>query len=149
MKLRFLVPVDVEERLSWIAVLPELQLHAKGNEIELTEVAVVPELGTVIAQAAQAAPLASIVPADLKVRALEVTQEHLDDMTKDSGFSKISRIVRSGNVYSEVLKTAEEVSADMIVLMSNIPGFGNYMLGTNAAKTINHATCSVLVVRPK
>ncbi len=149
MTLRILVPVDVEEIRSWSEVLPELRLHAKGNEVELTVVTVVPELGTVIAQAAQSAPFASTHPSDLKDNALSVASDRLEALVDTEEFGAINKAVRSGSIYSEILNTAQESDAGLIVLMSNIPDFGDYLLGPNAAKIVRHATCSVLVVRPK
>ena len=148
MKLRILVPVDVEEPRSWSEVLPELRQHAKGNEIELAVATVVPELGTVIAQAAQAAPFASALPEDLKERALSVAGQRLENLTGTTEFGPIHRFVRSGTIHSEILQTAEEITADLIVLMSHLPDLGDYLLGPNAAKVVRHARCSVLVVRP-
>ncbi|KZK78879.1 Universal stress protein F [Pseudovibrio sp. Ad46] len=149
MTLRILIPIDVEEKRSWTEILPELRLHAKGNSVELTCMTVVPDLGTVIAQAAQAAPFASFVPGELKEKALEVAQSRLGEITETEEIGIINRFARSGNIYSEVLQTADELSADLIILMSHIPDFGDYLLGPNAAKIVRHANCSVLVIRPK
>ena len=71
---------------SWIGVLPELRLHARTREVDLTAATVVPELGTVIAQAAQAAPFASALPADLRDKALVVARERLKKMTDTDEF---------------------------------------------------------------
>lgn len=149
MKHRVLVPVDVEEPRSWHFVLDPLRHYARGNDIELTVVTVVPELGTVIAQAAQAAPFASVSPAQLKEHAFDVAAERLEHLVAGVGdeFGEIRRITRSGSVYSEILATAGEVSADLIMMISHIPDFGDYLLGPNAAKVVRHAACSVLVVR--
>jgi nucleotide-binding universal stress UspA family protein len=147
MKLKILVPVDVEEPRSWTEILPELRQHAKGNEIELTVATVVPELGTVIAQAAQAAPLVSTLPADLKEKALSVAHSRLTGLARTTEFGPIHFVVRSGTIYSEILQTAEEMSVDLIVLKSHMPGIGDYLLGPNAAKIVRHSRCSVLVVR--
>jgi len=112
-------------------------------------VTVVPDLGTVIAQAAQAAPLASALPADLKERALAVARDRLENLVQTDEFGTIQKVARSGTIYSEILHTAEELSSNLIVLMSHLPDFGDYLLGPNAAKIVRHARCSVLVVRPK
>ncbi|WP_029064582.1 universal stress protein [Labrenzia sp. DG1229] len=149
MKLKILVPVDVEDPRSWSAVLPELRQHAKGNDVELTVVTVVPELGTVIAQAAQALPFAATLPGDLRDRVLAVARERLEDMAQIEDFGTIQRIVRSGTIYSEILRTADDLSTDLFVLMSHLPDIGDYLLGPNAAKIVRHARCSVLVVRPR
>jgi len=148
MRLRILVPVDVEEPRSWSNVLPLLRQYVKGNDAEVTVVTVVPELGTVIAQAAQAAPFTSLMPAELKEKALKVAGEHLSEIVCTDEFGEIRKIVRSGSVYSEILQTSEEISSDLIVVMSHMPAFGDYLLGPNSAKIVRHAKCSVLVVRP-
>lgn len=149
MKLRILVPVDVEESRSWHNVLDPLRQYAKGNDVELTVATVVPELGTVIAQAAQAAPFTSTAPAQLREQALEVATERLDRLIAEVGdeFGKIHKVTRSGSVYSEILATADDVSADLIMLISHVPDLGDYLLGPNAAKIVRHAKCSVFVVR--
>ncbi|MCG7522523.1 universal stress protein [Ruegeria sp. Ofav3-42] len=149
MKLRVLVPVDVEEPRSWINVLPQLRQHITGNEVDLSVVTVVPELGTVIAQAAQAAPLTSFVPAEWKEKALALARERLEEIVDADDLGDIRHIVRSGSVYSEILQTAEDIAANLIVVMSHIPDLGDYLLGPNAAKIVRHAKCSVLVVRPE
>ncbi len=52
-----------------------------------------------------------------------------------------------GNVYDEVLKEAEAVKADLIVIGSHRPNWSTYLIGSNATKIVRHALCSVLVVR--
>jgi nucleotide-binding universal stress UspA family protein len=53
-----------------------------------------------------------------------------------------------GSVYHEVLKEAEAVKADLIVVGSHRPDWSTYLIGSNAANIVRHALCSVLVVRP-
>ncbi|PPD09696.1 MAG: universal stress protein UspA [Methylocystis sp.] len=60
---------------------------------------------------------------------------------------RVSTIVRIGAIYDEALTEAGEWGADLIVICSNRPTLATYLLGSNAAKIVRHATCSVLVVR--
>jgi nucleotide-binding universal stress UspA family protein len=60
---------------------------------------------------------------------------------------RVSSVVRLGGVYGQVLKEAEHVSADVIVVGSHRPSMSTYLLGSNAATIVRHAKCSVLVVR--
>jgi nucleotide-binding universal stress UspA family protein len=60
---------------------------------------------------------------------------------------KVSAVVRLGSVYNEVLDEAEKTGADLIVIGSHRPTMATYLLGSNAATIVRHATCSVLVVR--
>ena len=55
--------------------------------------------------------------------------------------------VRSGHTYQTILKVAEEIEADLIVIASHKPGMQDSFLGSTAAKVVRHASCSVLVER--
>jgi nucleotide-binding universal stress UspA family protein len=45
------------------------------------------------------------------------------------------------------LGVAEEAEADLVVTGSHRPAMKDYLLGTNAARVLRHARCSVLVAR--
>ena len=60
---------------------------------------------------------------------------------------KVSTLIRFGTVYDEVLAAAEVVGADLIITGSHKPDVSDYLLGSNAARVMRHAVCSVLVVR--
>ena len=55
--------------------------------------------------------------------------------------------VRVGSAYREVLGHAEEHGTDLIVIGCHSPDVADYLLGSNAARVVRRATCSVLVVR--
>jgi hypothetical protein len=52
-----------------------------------------------------------------------------------------------GTVYHEVLKAADKLGVDVIVLSAHRPAFKDYFLGSNAARIVRHAKQSVYVVR--
>ena len=56
-------------------------------------------------------------------------------------------IARRGSVYEQVLKVAEELAVDQIVIGAHRPGLSDYLLGPNTARVVRHATCSVNVIR--
>ena len=56
-------------------------------------------------------------------------------------------VTHGASVYAEILGTAEEAEADLIVVGSHRPAMKDYLLGTNAARVVRHARCSVLVAR--
>lgn len=64
-----------------------------------------------------------------------------------SGNVKIRHIVSSGSVYEEVLKYANQVDADVIVIGASKPNLKDYLLGPNAARVARHANVSVFIVR--
>jgi universal stress protein F len=60
---------------------------------------------------------------------------------------RVSTTLQFGPVYQKVLAEAEEWGADLIVLCSHRPGMDRFLIGSNATTIVNHAQCSVLVVR--
>lgn len=60
---------------------------------------------------------------------------------------RLSTVVLFGPVYQRVLAEAEEWGADLIILCSHRPGMDRFLIGSNATTIVNHARCSVLVVR--
>lgn len=61
--------------------------------------------------------------------------------------AEVRHLVATGNVYDEVLKTADVDEASVIVIGSHRPVLQDYLLGPNAAHVVRHAKCSVFVVR--
>ena len=60
---------------------------------------------------------------------------------------KVSTLIRFGIVYEEVIAAAEQLGADLIVTGSHKPDVSDFLLGSNAARVVRHAACSVLVIR--
>jgi nucleotide-binding universal stress UspA family protein len=56
-------------------------------------------------------------------------------------------VTHGSTIYVEILRVAEEVAADLIVVGSHRPAMRDYLLGTNASRVVRHARCSVLVAR--
>jgi nucleotide-binding universal stress UspA family protein len=65
----------------------------------------------------------------------------------DCAPERVSTTLLFGPVYQKVLAEAEEWGADLIVLCSHRPGMDRFLIGSNATTIVNHAQCSVLVVR--
>lgn len=63
---------------------------------------------------------------------------------------KLEFIVRDGKPANEIVKLAQELKADLIVLASHgHHGLGDLLLGSTTDRVVNKAPCSVLVVREK
>ena len=56
-------------------------------------------------------------------------------------------VTHGASIYAEILEVAEEAEADLVVVGSHRPAMKDYLLGTNAARVVRHARCSVLVAR--
>ncbi|MCB9569967.1 MAG: universal stress protein [Myxococcales bacterium] len=61
---------------------------------------------------------------------------------------KVSEIhCRLGKPWEVICEVAKSLEADLIILGSHGYDGIDYLIGTNAGKVVNHAHCSVLVVR--
>ena len=59
-------------------------------------------------------------------------------------------LVRHGNPVDEILRVAEEIDADLIVLGSHGIGMAKrFLLGSVSDRVLEYATCSVLIVKKK
>jgi universal stress protein F len=58
-------------------------------------------------------------------------------------------VVEIGSPWQAICAAAEHADADLVVVGSHGYGGIDRVIGTTAAKVVNHSKCSVLVVRPK
>jgi len=93
--------------------------------------------------------LAEYVPVDFDTQQRQASEEALGIVARESGIdtTRISRVVRQGGIYHEILEEALAVKADLIVMTSHRPAMRTYFLGSNAGHVVRYAKCSVLVVR--
>lgn len=61
----------------------------------------------------------------------------------------VETVVRDGIGWRAVCTAADQHDVDLIVVGSHGYSAADHVLGTTAAKVVNHATRSVLVVRPR
>ena len=59
----------------------------------------------------------------------------------------VKHVVRMGSAYEEILKTAEDLGASLIVMGAHKPEFSDFLIGPNAALVARHSSCSVYIVR--
>ena len=104
-------------------------------------VTVVPDFGMSI--------VGSYFDADFERKALNEAAEKLKAWiaTRVPEGVKVEAHVAHGRIYDEILKAAERIGCDAIVLGAHRPDFSDYLLGPNAARVVRHARQSVLVVR--
>ena len=55
--------------------------------------------------------------------------------------------VLKGSAHRQIVRHAEAIGADLIVMTAANPRIQDYLLGTTASHVVTHATCSVYVVR--
>ncbi len=86
------------------------------------------------------------LPSDFMEKAMQSARETLQSIAATTD-KEVKIEVRSGHAYSTILKDAEAVNADLIILSSHRPGLKEYFIGSNTTKVVSHANCSVVVVR--
>lgn len=138
---KILLPIDLGEPEAYRAAIETVGGMAKAFGAEVRLVTVVEPLpGYVITN----------MPEDVTARGAEETAADLDKVAKEAGAAAggmATTAVRRGAVYHEVLQEAEEWGADLIAMASHRPEMSTYLLGSNAARIVRHAHCSVLVLR--
>lgn len=89
------------------------------------------------------------VPPNFDEEQARLSVDELTEFAKEVPLppERVSTVVRVGAVYNEVLEEASEIGADLIVVSSHQPGVSTYLIGSNAATIVRHATSSVLVLR--
>jgi len=75
------------------------------------------------------------------------TRETMDKWLKNSGVEAAIEIRHDGSSYHNIIESAKENEADLILIRSHKPGLKDYLLGSTASKVVRHAPCSVLVDR--
>ncbi len=97
---------------------------------------------------------------DIQVEALNAANKRLHEEAeervvregkrlRDDGWSG-ETLVRNGNPVDEILRVAEEINADLIVLGSHGTGRAKrFLLGSVSDRVLEYASCSVLIVKHK
>ncbi|MTI10680.1 universal stress protein [Curvivirga aplysinae] len=136
-----LLAVDMEHDESWKKALPAAIQNAKAFGAALHVMTVVPDFGRSL--------VSSFFPSGHEDQMMEKANEALHDFVKAHipDDVAVQHIVGYGNAYEEILRVADEVKIDLIIMGAHRPKMEDYLIGPNAARVVRHAKCSVLVVR--
>ncbi len=137
----FLVCLDSSPRaVHVLAVAHKLASLAGAKMILYRSVGIPPELPSEVLNSDRSVTeiLIASATADLKDRADVLPAGAVRDC-----------IVHIATPWDGICRAAKETNADLIVVGSHGYGALDRILGTTAAKVVNHADRSVLVVRPK
>lgn len=136
-----LVPVDLSDKHSWRKALPTAVSLCETFEARLHLMTVVPEFGLPM--------VGQFLPAGSEAKLRQQAAKQLRDFTATQVPDAVPtrRIIAEGRIYQEILKAADAIKADLIIMGSHRPELSDYLLGPNAARVMRHAKCSVMVVR--
>jgi nucleotide-binding universal stress UspA family protein len=94
--------------------------------------------------------VASYFPKGFETKMREDANRQLHDFVKAhvGEAVPVQHIVAEGGVfYKEIIRIAEEIDADLIIMASHHPELKDYLLEPNAERVVRHSDRSVLVVR--
>ena len=137
-----LIPVDVTDDHSYERALPVAIKLAETYSATLHVMTVAPDFGMSI--------VGQFFPKGFEDQAIDAAREALIKLTSSADIPDgvpVQNIVAHGGVYEEILRAADAVTADLIVIGSHRPELKDYLLGPNAARVVRHASVSVMVVR--
>jgi len=136
-----LLTVDLEHPRAQTTSLPVTVKLCKQNNATLHVLTVVPDYGMSI--------VAQYFPEGYEKEVTRTAMAKLKAFVKKKipVDIKVKHIVGNGNVYESILNVSKKVKADLIVVQARRPELRKYLLGSNAARVVRHAECSVLVVR--
>lgn len=139
---RILVPVDLQEddRARRLGLNRAVEL-CRFYKAQLFVLTVVPDMGMPI--------VAHYFPPDAGDKIVAEAEEMLHDLVGKfiPEDIDVQHLVAQGTVHRRILRMAEKVEADLIVMPAHRMKLQDYLLGTNTARVVRHAQCSVLVVR--
>jgi nucleotide-binding universal stress UspA family protein len=137
-----LLPVDLGDSSSWERALPIAAALARSFSAQLHLITVLPEFGMPI--------VGSYFPDDFEARTFEVAKQALATFVAEhvAADLKAETHIGHGTIYSEIIKAADRLGCDLIVMASHRPEMRDYLLGPNAARVARHSARSVLIVRP-
>jgi len=135
-----LLPIDLSTSESWERALPAA-LSLARDAAALHVMTVVPDFGMSV--------VASYFEEGFEKKALHQVGEDLTAWVAANvpGDVEVHPHVAHGRVYEEIIRAADRLGADAIVMGSHRPELSDYLLGPNAARVVRHARQSVFVVR--
>ena len=135
-----LLPIDLSAPHTWAKPLAEALLMVQGGGV-LHVVSVLPDFGMSM--------VGAFFKEGFEKSALHQIGQNLTGWVAKHvpGAIEVHPHVLHGKVYDEILRAADRLEVDVIVMGSHRPEARDYLLGSNAARVIRHARQSVYVVR--
>jgi len=147
--MKILVPIDLSDEGSWTHALPVALSQARASGGDVTVMTVVPDIIAGLdwryairgeTGGSEDFDMHKLV-ADAEKRVEQIVRGNLP------GGMRVHTLARHGTVYDEILNVADELGIDQIVMTAHRPAVSEYLIGSNAARVVRHAKCSVNVVR--
>lgn len=136
-----LLPVDLSHENSWRKSLPLAVALCRMADANLHALAVIPQFGPSMVSQYFPENYEETVTAHVMEALHKFSRVHVPPDIE------VQHIVAHGQVYDEILRTAESIGCDLIIIGAHRPDLKDYMIGSNASRVVRHAKCSVLIAR--
>lgn len=138
---KILLPIDLQETHLAVKAVKIAIDEARKHSAEICVMTVMPGFGMPV--------VASFFPDNAMKKALKEIGAELKryiaaNFPKDIGTHPI---IAEGNPAERILAQAKTLGADLIVIPSHAQSLSQVFLGSCAAKVVEHATCSVMVIK--
>lgn len=138
---KILVPIDITEKSLAHLVMSHIQYLAEYENAHIHFLAIIPTVPFYTTMGFGFAEKADSEQENVTKQLAEIINEF------NIPANKHSAQVLMGTPRDEILRVAEEISADLIVIGSRRPGMSTYFLGSTASMVIQNSKISVLTVR--
>ena len=137
---KILVAVDLEDEALMGRILQAARELADLHDAQITLVHVAPNMP---------ADVRAHLPDDYEAKITTEVAGKLDELVEklDMPSGKLHAAFRIGTIYRKIVDEANDTNSDLIVIGCHRPDVADYLLGSNAARVVRHASCSVYVVR--
>lgn len=136
-----LFAVDLNHESSWRKALPQAVALARVDGAMLHVLTVIPDFGKSI--------VGSYFPEGFSEKATAESEAALKKLVAEQvpGDVKTECYVKHGTIYKRIIRAANKLGCDLIVMASHRSEMKDYLIGPNAARVVRHARQSVFVVR--
>jgi len=137
---KILVPIDVDYPKTAVAVYKKAAAIAGLSKAEIRVVSVMPGFGMPI--------VASYISDDIREQAKKRFKESLEKFIGEHCDKSVTYRVRTGKNWEEIIKSADNWEADLIIVYHNRRRDINEVFsGSCSQRVSDHANCSVLRLR--
>lgn len=135
-----LLPIDVSDPSTWRRPLATALEYCKHFQSALHIMTVVPGAGLPM--------VASFFPEDFEKQMVEKARRELDAFRSQHIPAAVDShtVVAAGSVYEEIIRIADAIDSDLIIMGRSSDSHSHFLLGPNAERVIRHTERSVLVV---
>ncbi|OCG15912.1 MULTISPECIES: universal stress protein [unclassified Gilliamella] len=139
---KILVPIDVLEEELTKKVIPHVEYLAKLSNAEVIFFHTLPVASAIV-------NAYSFGFDEFKDKATVQTEQHLHKLIDSINLPRenLSFSIAFGHPRDEILRLAEEIQPDLIILGSRRPNISTHLLGSNASGVVRGAKTAVLVIR--